>query len=364
MNKPPILLVDDEPTTLATMSRILSPLYQVRIANSGERALEVVMTKPRPELILLDVVMPHLSGFDVLQILQRNPATQDIPVLFVTSMEGQEDEEHGFALGAVDYLSKPIKPAILLARVKNHLTLKHALDFLHDKNLFLEAEIGRRMQENLVVQDASIRALAHLAEIRDPETGEHILRTQNYVRILSHKLRDHPRFSHAMHNGFIDMLAKSAPLHDIGKVGIPDQILLKPGKLTPAEYDAMKMHTLFGAQAIEEAERDIEKPVAFLGLAKEVARWHHERWDGRGYPDRLAGDSIPVSARLMAVADVFDALISKRSYKPAMEFSEARDIILAERGSHFDPDVADAFSSCFEQFVETARCYRDKGVKA
>lgn len=357
--KPVILIADDDPIILSTMSMVLSPHYKVRVANSGKRTLEVIETNPQPELILLDVLMPKMSGFDVLEIIKSNPKTKNIPIIFVTGLESVNDEEKGIRLGAVDYISKPISPIILLARVKNHLTLKHARDFLHDKNNFLEAEVTRRLEENQNIQDVSIRALAHLAETRDPETGAHILRTQNYVNILARYLQADPSFSDVITDQYILMLTKSAPLHDIGKVGIPDRILLKPGKLSSEEFEIMKKHSEYGAYAIEQAEKDIEKPVEFLLLAKEIARWHHERWDGNGYPDQLSGEEIPLSARLMSIADVFDALISKRVYKPAFSYEKARDIIIEERSKLFDPIVTDAFIACYEQFIEIANKYHE-----
>ena len=301
--------------------------------------------------------MSGLDGYMVLQQLKAAPATADTPIIFVTSMEATEDEEKGLELGAVDYITKPIRPAILLARVRTHLILKQANDFLHDKNDFLEGEVNRRLRENQIIQDVSIRALAHLAETRDPETGEHILRTQGYINTLARRLQQHPKFKPVMTEQFIQLLTKSAPLHDIGKVGIPDQVLLKPGKLDADEWEIMKTHAEIGAKAIEQAEQDVDMPVEFLILAKEIAHWHHERWDGSGYPDGLKGDDIPVSARLMALADVFDALISARVYKPAMPFEQARDMILSERGRHFDPDVVDAFEASYERFVSIARRY-------
>lgn len=358
MNDTTILIVDDDPTILTTMNKALTAKYRVRAANSGERALQMAATDPRPELILLDVMMPGIDGYAVLSRLKENLDTRDIPVIFVTAMEAQEEEELGLGLGAVDYITKPIKPVILLARVKTHLTLKQASDFLHDKNAYLEAEVVRRMEENQTIQNVSIRALAHLAETRDPETGEHILRTQAYVEMLARHLQSHPRFSDTITDHFIDLVTKSAPLHDIGKVGIPDHVLLKPGKLTAEEWEIMKTHAELGAQAIEQAERDVDQPVEFFALAKEIARWHHEKWDGSGYPDALAGEKIPVSARLMAVADVFDAVITPRVYKPAMPFEEAQEIIVEGRGNHFDPDVADAFLSHFDDFAEIARKYQ------
>jgi putative two-component system response regulator len=214
------------------------------------------------------------------------------------------------------------------------------------------------MEENQAIQNVSIRALAHLAETRDSETGDHILRTQSYVQVLATQLQDHPRFSDTITDHYIPLLSRSAPLHDIGKVGIPDSILLKPGKLTDDEWVVMKTHAELGARAIEQAERDVDQPVDFFTLAKQIAHWHHERWDGNGYPDGLAGETIPVSARLMALADVFDALISKRVYKPPMPFEKAREVIAADRGRQFDPDVTDAFLTSFDEFVHIAHKYR------
>jgi putative two-component system response regulator len=354
-----LLLVDDTPENLVVLGELLRPHYRVRAASSGQRALEIAASAPRPDLILLDVMMPGMDGYQTLRVLRGDPATADIPVIFVTAMDATEDEEYGLGLGAVDYITKPIRPAIVLARVRAQLDLKMARDLLKDRNEMLEAEVIRRMGENQIIQDVSIHALARLAETRDPETGFHLRRTQGYVRALARRLQDHPRFADFLSERNIELLAKSAPLHDIGKVGIPDHILLKPGKLTAEEWEIMKTHARIGSEAIEHAEQDTEKPVAFLILAKEIAHWHHERWDGSGYPDGLAGDSIPISARLMALADVFDALISSRAYKAAMSFDEAKRIILAERGRHFDPDITDAFQAIFDDFVEIAQCNRD-----
>ncbi len=357
MSETTILIVDDEPAILALMNKMLASRYHVRAANSGARALIVVGTEPRPDLILLDVLMPELDGYSVLSQLKENPATRDIPVIFVTAMEAEKDEATGLELGAVDYISKPINPAILLARVKTQLILKQSRDFLKDKNIYLEAEVARRMEENQIIQNVSIRALAHLAEMRDLETGEHILRTQAYVHVLATRLQRLARFSGVITDHYIQLLTMSAPLHDIGKVGIPDYILLKAGKLSDDEWVIMKTHAEIGARAIERAERDVDRPVEFLFLAKEIAHWHHERWDGSGYPDGLASDAIPLSARIMAIADVFDALISLRVYKPAMSFDKARDIIADERNRQFDPDITDAFLTDFDNFVAIAQRY-------
>jgi putative two-component system response regulator len=341
------------------MGELLRDDYRVLAANNGPRAIQLARTAPPPDLILLDVMMPGMDGHQVLKQLREDILTRDIPVIFVTAMDAQEDEELGLERGAVDYITKPLRARVVRARVRAQLTVKQAGDLLRDQNTFLEAEVARRMGENLLIQEISIHALAHLAEIRDPETGNHLRRTSGYVRALARRLKPHPRFADFLTDHAIDLLAKSAPLHDIGKVGIPDHILLKPGKLNVDEWDIMKTHAKLGSDAIEQAERDADRPVEFLVLAKEIAHWHHEKWDGGGYPDGLAGDAIPISARLMALADVFDALTTRRVYKPPMEFPEARDIIMAGRGSHFDPDVADAFASIFEEFRTIAKHYAD-----
>jgi len=357
-----LLIVDDEPANLSLLTHLLRPFYHVRAANSGENALRVATSEPRPDLILLDVMMPEMDGYTVLERLRKNPATVDIPVIFVTALTDLDDEERGLAKGAADYIGKPIKPALLLARVRTQLEAKQARDWMKDKNAALEAEVSRRMVENDLTQLVSIRALAHLAEVRDPETGNHILRTQNYVRALALRLSLHPRFSAALDARTVDLLTKSAPLHDIGKVGIPDSILQKPGPLTAEEWTIMKTHSRLGSEAIERAEADVEQPIEFLALAKEIAHWHHEKWDGSGYPDGLKGEAIPISARLMAVADVFDALISPRVYKPAMSYEKAREIITDSRGSHFDPDIVAAFLEDFGAMTAIADEYSDRGI--
>lgn len=354
-----ILIVDDSPENLGVLSELLQPQYRVLAATSGASCLHVAGSQPLPDLILLDVMMPDMDGYTVLSWLRKSPVTRDIPVVFLTAMADAEDEEYGLELGASDYITKPIKPALVMARVRTQLEAKQARDWLKDQNTALEAEVARRMVENELTQRVSIRALAHLAETRDPETGNHILRTQSYVQRMASGLQQHPRFSSFLTRHNIDLLAKSAPLHDIGKVGIPDSILQKPGPLTAAEWQVMKTHAKLGSDAIEQAERDIETPLEFLVLAKEIAHWHHEKWDGSGYPDGLAGDNIPIAARLMAVADVFDALISQRVYKIAMSYSEARDIIEAGRDKHFDPDIVDAFVAGFDDFVAIAENHRD-----
>jgi putative two-component system response regulator len=354
-----ILIVDDTPENLLLLSELLQPHYRVRAASSGMRALQIAASDPQPDLVLLDVMMPEMDGYEVIGRLKANALTANIPVIFVTALESSQDEERGLVLGAVDYITKPIRPAIVLARVKAHVELKVARDWLQNKNAVLEAEVARRMEENLIVQDVSIRALAHLAEIRDPETGNHLRRTQGYVYTLASQLQSHPRFASFLSDYHIQSLVKSAPLHDIGKVGIPDHILLKPGKLTAEEWVIMKTHSYLGSLAIQQAEEDAERPIEFLRLARDIAHYHHEKWDGSGYPQGLAGDLIPLPARLMALADVFDALISRRAYKAPFPLEKAVEIIREGRGSHFDPDIVDAFLTRLDDFAAIAQQYAD-----
>ena len=357
-----ILIVDDMPENLNVLGELLHGAgYHVKVATNGLTALNLANQQPRPSLILLDVMMPEMDGHEVLRQLRSNINTREIPVIFLTAMNSDDDEERAFGEGIADYITKPLKPALALARVRSQLLVRQARRWLQDQNLALEAEVKRRMQENDLIQAVSIRALAHLAETRDNETGAHIQRTQAYVRLLATRLSDHPLFSQTLDNKYIEVLARSAPLHDIGKVGIPDYILLKPGKLTPEEWEIMKTHTLLGCESIALAERDIDTSVEFLQQAKEIVRSHHERWDGTGYPDGLAGDAIPLSARLMAIADVFDALISKRVYKAAIAFSEVHKIMQEGRGSHFDPDIIDNFLSGYEEFEAIAVHYGIEG---
>lgn len=354
-----ILIVDDSPENLTVLSELLHPDYLVRAATSGRKALRIAVTAPCPDLILLDVMMPDMDGYQVFEQLRANPATCDIPVIFVTAMDHMEAELRGLNAGAADYITKPIVPPVILARVRTQLELKQARDWLRDQNGYLETEIAKRMAENELIQEVSIRALAHLAETRDPETGNHILRTQGYVQQLAQDLRTHPRFAPTLNERYIQLLTRSAPLHDIGKVGIPDAILQKPGPLTPEEWEIMKTHSKLGSEAIELAERDAAEAVEFLFLAKEIAHWHHEKWDGSGYPDGLAGDAIPISARIMALADVFDALISRRVYKNAMSYDKVQSIITDGRGKHFDPDMTDVFLTHFNIFCGIADRYHD-----
>ncbi len=365
-----LLIVDDQPENLAVLSDLLEPHYAVRAATSGERALQLAAHAPPPDLILLDVMMPGMDGYAVLTALRRDPATQDIPVIFITALDAALDEEYGLKLGAADYITKPIRPAIVLARVLTQLENKQARDLLKNRNDWLAAEVDRRMHDNELIQDASLHALAVLAETRDTDTGNHIQRTQSYVALLVESLGREADCAAQLAGDLARSIVRAAPLHDIGKVGIPDHILRKPGKLTTEEYRVIQAHSHIGGDAIEVAMRRVKEadhsPLAgdtaalsFLVVAAQIARWHHERWDGAGYPDRLAGEAIPLPARIMAVADVYDALVTPRVYKSAMPHAQAVELIRAERGKQFDPRLVDLFVSRHDRFAAIASRFGD-----
>lgn len=356
---PVVLVVDDEPNNIELLRHLLAPQFRVRVATNGQRALKVVATDPRPDIILLDVMMPEMDGWEACRRLKSDPGSADIPVIFLTAKSEVEDEQRGLALGAVDYIMKPISPPIVLARLKTHLALKNTLALLRRYNLTLEDEVRQRTHEVQVIQEVTIMAMASLAETRDNETGNHIRRTQNYVRSLAAHLSTKPKFAAELTAEAIDLLYRSAPLHDIGKVGIPDSILRKPGPLTAEEFEVMKTHTRIGHDAIAAAERLLETPSSFLRYGREIALSHQEKWDGSGYPEGLAGEAIPLSARLMALADVYDALISERCYKQAMTHEQAVELIKAGRGTHFDPDIVDGFLEIDELFKVIAARFLD-----
>ncbi len=357
--KKTILVVDDEPINIMVLSDLLKSQYRVIAAKNGEQGIKRVHDM-NPDLILLDVMMPDMDGYQVCQILKEDPATSSIPVIFVTAMNEEVDERKGLEVGAVDYITKPISPAIVTARVQNHLALKSAKDELSRQNEILEQKVRERTLELSKTQDITIHALASLAETRDNETGNHIRRTQHYLKVLAEALVEMGLYTEELTPKNIDLLYKSAPLHDIGKVGIPDNILLKPGKLTDEEFEIMKTHASLGAEAISVAEQEMGSgETSFLRYAREISAYHHEKWNGKGYPHGLAGEDIPISGRLMAVADVYDALISARVYKPAFDHEKARSILLEGSGSHFDPSIIDAFLKVEQQFVEIAARYKD-----
>lgn len=359
MDKPTILIVDDTPDNIMLLSRLLKDKYSTKVANNGATAVQVAAANPDIDLILLDVVMPGMDGYETCRQLKSNPHTADIPVIFLSARSQLEEEALGLSLGAVDYLAKPISPPVLFARVATQITLRRARRQLQQQNQTLERMVNERTEQLALMQEATIMAMASLAETRDTDTGNHIRRTQNYVKALALHLKEHPRFSHKLTDENIELLYKSAPLHDIGKVGIPDRILLKPGKLNADEFEVMKMHAVYGRDTIMLVEKHLGGSNSFLMFAREIAYSHQEKWDGSGYPDNLAGEEIPVSARLMAVADVYDALISKRVYKPAFSHEQALDVMKKGRGTHFDPDVLDAFFAIEERFAQIANEFAD-----
>lgn len=363
--EPSVLIVDDERVNIDLMVGLLKSDYRTLVATNGEQALKRASGEPRPDIILLDVMMPGTDGYEVCRRLKADPATNPIPVIFVTAMSDVGNETAGFALGAVDYITKPVSPPIVRARVKAHLENKHARDFIEDRNRVLQEMVLARTRELAATQDATILSMATLAETRDKETGNHIRRTQAYVRALAKRMQGHPSCGDPLNDKAVELLFKSAPLHDIGKVGVPDAILRKPAKLTPEEYDEMKRHTVYGYEAIVATENVLaasgvsEDAASFLRFAREIALSHHEKWDGTGYPQGLRGEVIPLSARLMALADVYDALICKRVYKPPFTHEQAAAEILAGKGTHFDPDVVDAFTGMEADFVEISRSFED-----
>lgn len=363
-----ILVVDDDIINLQILEETLGDAYKVHTACDGEQALGYFASGKRAELILTDIVMPQMDGYELCRRLKADPLTRDIPVLFLSSLDSANDEEKGLNLGAEDFIHKPISPPVVLARVKNHLELARARARLRERNAELEQlvvertrELMRREQEVINAQGATITAFCALAEARDNETGHHIRRTQHYVRILAEYLRHLPRFAGQLNDDSIMLLFKSAPLHDIGKVAIPDAILNKPGKLTPEEWVVMRRHAEFGHNAITQAELELSQvETGFLRYASEIAYCHHEKWDGSGYPRSLTGEDIPLSARLMAVADVYDALISRRAYKPSFTHAQAIEMIIEGRGTHFEPEIVDAFLACAADFLLIARRFSDQ----
>jgi len=343
-----ILIVDDSPAIIHLVSGILED-YHLIFALDGEEALEKVKTNNSIDLVLLDIEMPNKNGYEVIKELKNNPATENIPVIFLTVKDDIHEETKGFELGAVDYIKKPINSSILKARVSTHVNLRLAKLFIENQNEILENKVMQRTREIIFTRDITIDAMMSLLEIRDVESGQHIKRTQLYVGELCNYLAKHSVYSDQLTKEKIYNIYKTAPLHDIGKVGIPDRILLKPGKLTPEEFELMKKHTTFAIDAFSNVSERLGEN-NFLSIAREIAGTHHEKWNGRGYPFGLRGTQIPLSGRVMALADVYDALVSKRVYKEAFSHERSKEIILSEKGSQFDPVIVDAFCDIEDKF--------------
>jgi putative two-component system response regulator len=368
-----ILLVDDDPLSLELLRRALQPWFKVRIATRGESGVEQARMLPLPDLILLAIRLPDMHGYMICSMLKQDELTAAIPVLFLSSHDDPDDITYGREVGAVDFVTKPVATPDLIARVRTHLHLCGAGDQWRGQKMNLERLVGKRTRdleartaelearttELQLSQELAIVALGSITETRDNETGHHIHRTQAYVKTITERLASLQRYRLAVSEEQWTMIWRSAPLHDIGKVGIPDHILLKPGKLTHDEFDVMKRHPVIGRDALRVAETRIGSDKSFLGVAKEVAYAHHERWDGAGYPEGIEGESIPLSARIMALADVYDSMISRRVYKPAMSHATAVDQIRSGRGTHFDPSLVDCFLDTADQFNRIALRFSD-----
>jgi putative two-component system response regulator len=343
-----LLIVDDDPDNRQVLERFLALKgYRTRSAPSGELALQEAEREP-PDLVLLDINMPVLGGFEVCRLLKENEKLRNIPVLFLSARDETMDKVRAFQVGGVDYVTKPFEFEEVLSRVKTHLKIRSLQITLEKHSRDLEGLVATQVKEISDSQFATIFALAKLAESRDEDTGRHLERVQVFCRLLAVNLSKRPRYRDHIGSTYIENIFHASPLHDVGKVAIRDNILLKPGKLTLDELEVMKNHSAFGAQTLEEVRSKYPKNrLINMGIA--IARFHHEKWDGSGYPDSLAGEDIPLSARIMAVADVYDALRSKRCYKLAFSHEKSRAIIFESRATHFDPSVVDAFGELEDQ---------------
>jgi putative two-component system response regulator len=338
-NKQTILIVDDTPENIDLLTAVLDPYYLTKVALNGEKALKIAAGEVKPDLILLDIMMPGISGYDVCQRLKRNSDTHPIPVIFVTAMTEMEDERKGLELGAVDYITKPISPAIVLARVRTHLAL-------YDQTRELERMVALRTAELETTRRQIIRRLGRAAEFKDNETGNHVIRMSHFSRLTAQAM--------GMSSANIDILFHAAPMHDVGKIGIPDNILLKPGKLDELEWEVMRQHPAMGAQIIGDHKDEL------LQAARSVALTHHEKWDGSGYPHGLKGAEIPIFGRIVAIADVFDALTSERPYKKAWTVEAAVQMIDEGAGRHFDPGLIQPFKSALPEMLRIKEQYAEE----
>ncbi len=355
---PDILIVDDTLANLQLLSGMLKARgYKARAALTGKLALQAAESAP-PDLILLDISMPEMDGYEVCERLKADPQLKEIPVLFVSAHYETMDKVRAFRVGGVDYITKPYQFDEIHARVETHLKLRRLQLELEHHNQHLQELVQAQVKEIADSQMAAIFALAQLAESRDHETGQHLKRVQLLSRLLATKLAESSRYREYMDAPYIDNLYHASPLHDIGKVALPDRILLKPEKLTRDEIEVMQTHTIHGAQTLEAVRRQYPKN-SFINMGIAIARAHHERWDGSGYPDGLKGEEIPFSARIMAVVDVYDALRTMRCYKPAFSHEKARELIVANGETQFDPTVVAAFVDLEEEFAQVRASMED-----
>ncbi|MDR3199941.1 MAG: response regulator [Spirochaetales bacterium] len=350
-----IILVDDNPANLRTGKNVLSDRYNVFTAPSAEKMFSLLVNN-KPAMILLDIEMPEMSGYEAIKILKAKPETRDIPVIFLTGKSDSDNELEGLSLGAIDYITKPFMPPLLLKRIEVHLLVeaqKHTLEEqqleLKNFNDNLQKLVEAKTQTVLELQNAILKTVADLVECRDDITGGHIERTQRGVAVLINGLREHSSYRSVTADWNVELLLQSSQLHDVGKISISDNILKKPGRLTFEEFEEMKKHTVFGIQVIEKIETAARES-EFLKYAKIFAGTHHEKWDGSGYPAGLREEEIPLHGRIMAIADVYDALTSVRPYKKAFPHEEAVKIIQEGRGTQFDPVLVDMFITVESQF--------------
>ncbi len=345
-----VMVVDDVPGNLKILQdKLQTRGYRVLAFPNGRRALDAAAKNP-PDLILLDIKMPDMDGFEVCRQLKADDTLKDIPVLFISAMTETREKVKALSVGGVDYVTKPIQEVELHARVETHLRLRKMQQDLDTYNNYLEELVQEKVREISESQQSTIVAMANLAEHRDEETGQHIKRTQNFCRLLAEHLGTHSDYKDGIDEAFMGSIYQAAPLHDIGKVGIADNILLKPGKLTAEEFEIIKTHTLIGANTLKGVQEEYPNN-AFINMGVDIARSHHEKWDGSGYPDGLKGEDVPLCGRIMALADVYDALRSKRPYKPAFSHEKSFGIIMEGAGQHFDPRVVEAFKSLEDEFA-------------
>ncbi len=359
-----IMIIDDTLTNLHVLSEMLEQHgYSARPVPNAKLALQAIQIQP-PDLILLDITMPEMNGFEVCQTLKADKNLKDIPVIFISALTETLDKVKAFGIGGADYISKPFQIDEVYARIETQLKVRRLQVELERTIQNLEERVQQQVKEISNSQMATIFALAKLAESRDDETGQHLDRVRNYCKLLAEGLRDESEYSRQISELFVQNIFHASPLHDIGKVGVPDSILLKPAKLTNEEFDVMKQHTLIGTRTLRAVSHQYPHN-AIINMGIEISRNHHEHWDGRGYPDGLSGNAIPLSARIMAIADVYDALRSKRAYKPAFDHREASEIILGSSGTHLDAVIVNVFHRMSEKFIRVygqMNDQMDKGV--
>jgi putative two-component system response regulator len=343
-----ILAVDDTRTNLDLLVSALDDHYDLSVAMNGGTALQLVAENP-PDLILLDLMMPGMDGFEVLKRLKEQSRTQDIPVILLTAMTDIQSKAKGLTMGAVDYITKPFQIEEMLARINTHLKLHCAQSALKQFNNRLQDLVEQQLEEINQSQLAMIFALAKLSHTRDDNTGLHLERVQHLCRLFSLALSEKAVYSQDITPQFIKAIFHASPLHDVGKVGIEDAILLKPDKLDEQEFAVMKNHTIIGASTLELVHKQYPNN-AFIKMGIEIAKYHHEKWDGTGYPEGLANTSIPLSARIMALVDVYEALRSRRPYKEAFTHERAKAIIMEGSGKSFDPKIISVFLQIHQEF--------------